>query len=278
MSGFSPEWLALREPADQRARSRDVFAACAAAFKDRADLNICDMGAGTGASVRALAHLLPARQTWTLVDHDAANLTASRDALRAWADRAEMEGDALILHHQGQRIVVSTRVQDFAKAPRCWNEDTHLVTASALFDLASAGWIARFTDALVKERVGLFATLTVDGIMQAVPEHPLDTHVFTRFRDHQTGDKGFGPSAGGEAARLLEEALVARGYHLTAGDSPWILENTDAALIAALIDGIAGAAGETGMAAGQLENWRAARRLDTHRLVIGHRDVFAVPT
>ena len=75
MSGFSAEWLALREPADHAARSRDLLRAVAARFAAKAHVSIVDLGAGAGSNLRAIAPALAAeRQSWTLVDHDPALL------------------------------------------------------------------------------------------------------------------------------------------------------------------------------------------------------------
>jgi len=70
VSGFSAEWLALREPLDMRARNKDVLDAVAIAFGDRDALSIVDLGSGTGSTVRALTARLPKRQAWRLVDND----------------------------------------------------------------------------------------------------------------------------------------------------------------------------------------------------------------
>lgn len=281
VSGFSPAWLALREPADTSARNRKVLSACAEAFVSRPRLAICDLGAGTGASVRAFADLLPANQRWTLVDHDADNLAAALLALTAWADEALTdEGWAqdggVLLRHNGKRLDVRTRVHDFARNPACWPQGTDLITASALIDLVSAPWIESFTAALAAERLPLLATLTADGNIEGHPPHGLDEAVALSFRTHQTRDKGFGPSAGAEAGLLLERALAKAGYRLTAGESPWILDPETGTLLRATAQGIAGAVAETGMIeTALLADWLRYQGRDAHQLIIGHRDVFA---
>ena len=269
MSGFSPEWLALREPADNAARNRAVLDACAQHFAGRDVLRICDLGAGTGSTLRACAAFLPDMQQWTLVDHDAGNLAAAYDVLAGWADAASRAGDALNLAWRGKAINVRTRVRDVARDPACWPENTNLVTASALFDLTSAAWIARFVKAL--QRTPLLGALSFDGVIAGAPAHALDARISAAFNQHQKSDKGFGPAAGPDAARVLEEELAESGFALTAGESPWVLAPSD--LQTATAQGVAGAAVETGaVTRAEADEWRAHART---QLVIGHRDVFA---
>ena len=270
---FSPAWLALREPADAAARNKDVLAACAKHFAGRVEVTVCDMGAGTGSSLRAFAAILPPTQHWTLIDYDARNLLAARAALAAWADEAR-EDDALVLKHAGKTITVQTREMDFAETPACWPERTELVTASALFDLASADWIAKFTAALSAQKIPLLATLTANDAISAAPPHPLDAQISAAFHRHQLSDKGFGPSAGAAAAATLEQSLQKTGYVLTAGDSPWVLQPSE--LLRATTEGMAAAVAETkALSADELAAWLDHQRTATTQLTIGHRDVFA---
>ena len=251
MSGFSSEWLALREPADTAARSHKVMDACAAYFKNHTEVRICDMGAGTGASVRAFAHMFAA-PSWTLIDQDANNLAVAKQ----------------------RHLEIATKVCDFARDPDCWPSDTTLVTATALLDLTSRAWIDRFVAALHAKRLPLLCTLTVDDALFLAPSHPLDENVFDAFRAHQHSDKGFGPAMGGEAAAYLETALKNAGYEITADDSPWRVERGE--LLRQLLDGTAGAVRETGRVP-EIDAWLRTAQADTTLFVVGHRDVFAVP-
>src|SRR5262245_30585886 len=78
MGEFSAEWLALREPADHRARSVDLSRAVGARLIDRHPVRVVDLAAGTGSNLRYLARFLPPRQHWRLVDRDTALLAQFR--------------------------------------------------------------------------------------------------------------------------------------------------------------------------------------------------------
>jgi len=53
MSGFSPEWLTLREPADHRARDPMLALKVADRLQKLPRITVTDLGCGTGSNIRA---------------------------------------------------------------------------------------------------------------------------------------------------------------------------------------------------------------------------------
>ena len=51
MSGFSPEWLALREPIDHRSRNAELASSLSARFQQRSAVEVVDLGCGTGSNL-----------------------------------------------------------------------------------------------------------------------------------------------------------------------------------------------------------------------------------
>jgi len=70
MTGFSADWLTLREPFDMRARNASVLDAVAVSLATYPSARIVDLACGTGSTLRALSARLPLRQNWNLVDND----------------------------------------------------------------------------------------------------------------------------------------------------------------------------------------------------------------
>ncbi|MCF3932076.1 class I SAM-dependent methyltransferase [Acuticoccus sp. M5D2P5] len=263
MSGFSTDWLTLRAAADARARSADLIARAARHIEATGGAcRVVDLGAGTGATLRALTEHLPRPQSWTLVDAD--------PGLLAEAERRS---------HGLEGVTMETRALDLVAAPVPWDEPPDLVTASALFDIGSAAFIARLAESLAAAQVPLLAMLTYDGRIALSPSHPLDAAMIDAFNAHQRGLKSFGKAAGPDAVPLLEAALRKHGFDVELRDTPWRLERaTDGALIDATLDGWAGAAAEILPDRSEaIAQWRAARIGTTERLMIGHTDILALP-
>lgn len=278
MSGFSPDWLALREPADHAARNPQVLAAVGSAFADRPSLSIVDLGSGTGSNLRGSYGALPARQHWTLVDADPRLLSVARRKLAEWADEAQEQGEELVLRKADRTLTVDFRQADLTSELEWvlgWQPD--LVTAAALFDLGSSRWLERFVASLVSTGLPLYTVLTYDGRETWEPPHAEDPRMLAAFHHHQHGDKGFGPAAGPEATELLAQAFRRAGCAVTVGESPWRLGAAEADLIGELAAGIAAAVAETGHVAPEaIAGWLEARRCAAS-VRVGHQDLWARP-
>ncbi len=274
VSGFSVEWLNLREAADQRARDPQLReqalvwlglsggARAAHAFSESI---VVDLGAGTGSTLRALAVPGSQQLVWRLVDNDGALLD---DALRRHGKHYRIED------YQSDLTVVGELPLGGAR----------LVTASALFDLMSAA----FVDALVKRlsslrgtwASGLYAALNYDGTTVWNPAHPYDATVLAAFNQDQRRDKGAGLALGPEAGNYLAAALTQAGFKVQTAQSPWLLGAADAAMVEALITGIADAvAASSGIDEQLLASWREFRfaHAASGSCTIGHVDVLALP-
>lgn len=276
MSMFSPEWLALREPADQRARNNGVSQAVQAWFALRDAVKVTDLGAGTGANLRAVAPLLPDNQHWTLVDSDKALLALARMRLSAWGDAARDDGERLILTKGTATLTVDFKNLNLAKdLNAALASGADFVTASALFDLVSPAFITRLGHKLADMRAAFYAVLTYNGVERWSPHRPADNQVTAAFLRHMQTDKGFGPAAGHMAPAHLADQFRLNGYTVIEGESPWQLGHTDRLLIEELISGHAMAALETkAVDAATVTNWVKVKRAGAS---IGHTDIFAAP-
>lgn len=276
MSGFSPEWLALREPVDHRSRNADLAAQLSARFANRHTIDVVDLGCGTGSNLRGTFHLLPDNQEWTLVDYDERLLSAARERIAAWADRYEDRGDSLIVSKSGKRLTIGFRQADLnADLEGGLGRSSDLITASAFFDLCSVAFIETFASAVARRKATFYTVLTFDGQQQWMPPHPADERMLAAFCAHQLGDKGFGPSAGPNAPGVLSDAFRALGYEVRDGESPWVMGDGDRRLISELATGFAGAVAETGAVDTPIvASWTAEARTGA---TVGHVDTLAIP-
>jgi SAM-dependent methyltransferase len=275
MSGFDATWLDLREPADHRSRNEDLSRLLTRELGHRGTVSVLDLGCGTGSNLRATAPLLGPEQHWTLVDYDQALLDAAVERLGAWASAAERRNGQLVLDKGGKHIVVRFRRADLAHdLESVFEARPNLVTASALFDLASADFIAAVAAEVVRSRAAFYTVLTYNGTQRWTPKHEADAAMASAFRTHQVSDKGFGEAAGPMAPALLAAAFDAAGYSVSEGDSTWRLEAGDEALINGLVPGFVAAVRETKLVPEpKVADWLKVRRTGA---LVGHTDTLAL--
>lgn len=266
MSGFSISWLDLRESVDHRARDKTLAGKALDSLNASEGALLVDLGSGTGSTLRVLSALAPAHAeniVWRLVDHDGALLD---EALRRHGK------DCVIEDHQSDLRHVAELPLGGAK----------LVSASALFDLASREFVDQLCARLHKQGTGLYAALNYDGKTQWTPAHPLDEAVLEAFNRDQRKEKGLGagPALGPDSTAYLQERCEALGYAVQIADSPWTLGPDDAALVRELISGIARAvAAGQGLDVDALVAWKAFRvhHATSGQCIVGHQDLLALP-
>lgn len=274
MSGFSPDWLDLREAADHRARNGALLETLTRHFAGRDTLRVLDLGCGTGSTLRAIHDRLPRHQTWTLVDHDPALLVAAR--LRLVKSGFEDTGSPPLRRAgDGSDIKVTFRQADLTQdMVEFAGLQPDLITASALIDLVSADWIDELARLAASRGAVVYAALNYNGRETWSPPHAADEDVLAAFVEDQRRDKGFGPALGRDGTEMLATALRHRGYRVEIGQSPWRLDTNDRHLIDALASGISNAVSPP-LGSDTVENWLSARRRAS-TVKIGHLDLLAL--
>jgi len=263
MSGFSAEWLALREPVDAASRNAELTARLLDWRRTLDHLSVLDLGSGTGANFRFLAPLLGGEQRWRLVDHDPALLMQNEAFNPCPAERLclDLVSDQALLDFRG----------------------VQLVTASALIDLVSAPWLERLAGRCREVQAAVFIALSYDGAIAWEPALPDDETVRKWVNRHQRTDKGFGPALGPLAAPAFKTMLEQSGYRVDLRPSPWVLRPEQAVMQTALLEGGIAAVHEIAPdAADRLDAWAMQRRSfleqGNSRLRVGHWDLFATAT
>jgi trans-aconitate methyltransferase len=216
LSRVSPEWLALREPADTEARAADLVEQLRRLLPPAGRLAIHDLGCGTGSMRRWLAPQLHNPQHWVLYDRDA-------DLLAIAA--AELPGAST----DGTAVTGETRQRDLAGAD--------LVTASALLDMFTAEELERVVTACVGARCPALVTISVVGRVDLTPRDPLDQAVAEAFNAHQRRTSDGRRLLGPDAVAAAADAFTRLGADVIVRPSPWRLGALHAALAAAWVTG-----------------------------------------
>jgi hypothetical protein len=265
MSGFSADWLALREPHDLRARNSIVLDAVAAALAPLSAVRVVDLASGTGSTLRALSSLLPARQNWKLIDNDIGLLARAR-AMPLVAD-----------------VTVTAIPLDLNRdLEAALDGPVDLVVTSAMLDLVSEPWLDRLAVEIAARGIPLYAALSYDGSIEFAPSDPFDAQITAAVNAHQRTDKGFGPALGPAAADFAIARFEALGYSVVHGASDWEIGPDDFEMQSELLAGWARAARDVGaLSMADITAWLGRRRdlvaEGRASLRVGHVDFLATP-
>jgi hypothetical protein len=266
MSGFSVEWLTLREAYDLRARDSAVLGAVVSPLRLKSTVTIADLACGTGSTLRALSPHLPARQHWDLVDNDSRLLSVACSG----SPSEEIELNPVQFDLNGDFEVVLNQPRD-------------LITTSALLDLVSETWLDRFARHVAARGLPVYAALTYDGRIELSPSDPTDAAIAAAVNDHQRTDKGFGPALGQSATAAAIARFETLGYSVMQGISDWVIGTPDRDIQIELLKGWAAAATEMqSLPSREIDDWLSRRGEAVDQGVstmrVGHVDFLATPS
>jgi len=265
MSGFSADWLALREPFDSRARNASVRDAVVTRLQSYTSVQIVDLACGTGSTLRALSGRLPARQNWRLVDNDLGLLARASATARP------------------RDVTVNATPLDLNRdLEAALDGPVDLVSTSALLDLVSESWLERLSVEIAARAIPFYAALTYDGQIEFSPADATDAAIIAAVNSHQRTDKGFGPALGPSAGTAAITRFEALGYSVIQGRSDWEFCPHDQDIQNEVLAGWASATREVdSLTLAEIAGWLTRRRdivaAGRSTLRVGHVDFFAAP-
>jgi hypothetical protein len=265
MSGFSADWLALREPYDARARNPAVLDAVVAQFKGFPSIRIVDLACGTGSTLRALGPSLAVPQNWRLADNDLGLLARATAMTRPVG--VTVAGVPLDLNRDLEAVL---------------DGPVDLIATSALLDLVSDVWLERLAVESVARSIPVYAALSYNGRIELGPADPTDAAVVAAVNAHQRTNKGFGPALGPAAGPAAIEKFEKLGYSVVHGASDWVIGPDDREIQMEILAGWASATREIGeLSLADTVAWLTRRRdlVSNGRssIRVGHVDLFARP-
>jgi hypothetical protein len=255
----SPEWLALREPADAAARSTELADRLARQLPATRRLVIHDLGGGTGAMGRWLAPRLPGPQHWVVHDRDPDLLALTV---------ADPPGRA--------SVTVEPRRSDITRLRPGALDGASLIVASALLDMLTADELVRMLRACTGHPILL--AMTVAGRVTLSPADPFDASVGAAFNAHQRRGRLLGPDAVGAAV----DELRATGAEVLVRPSPWRLDAAHADLMAEWLGGwVAAACGQQPALTAEAGAYRDRRLAQAAAgelaVTVDHADLLVLP-
>jgi len=264
-SPVTPDWLALREPADAAARAVELVDRLCGWLQERPDepIVVRDLGCGTGSMARWLAGRLPRRQHWLLHDRDPVLVE------RAMAQLPEA-------------ATAEPRIGDLTDLDAAQLTGTTLVTASALMDLLTAGEVERLAAACAAAGCAALIALSVTGSVLITPADPFDAAFASAFDAHQRRTVDGRRLLGPDSAPATAAAFDRHGMAVVRAPSPWRLGPDEAPLIEQWLRGWVAAACEqrpalVAEAEAYLGRRLAAAERGELRVVVGHADLLALP-
>ncbi len=257
------DWLNERYQVDAQARDKGLEKRVFNFFSGN-EINVVDLGAGTGSNFRYYSERLPAKkQRWLLMDQnqellDEAFRNISIDhSLGTGNGPAQTltikDGDLMEIEVEFRQINLFENEIDWST----YNSD--LIVANALFDLASRQQFEAFVENLPLNTSALLLTLNYEST-HFHPLNPLDHIWIGHFHEHMRREQAFGRSMGADCVINMAEILEKQPVEFHKADSVWHLNSHHQILQGGIMDFMENAMSDMGLDSDIFRGWLNERR------------------
>jgi SAM-dependent methyltransferase len=225
-------YLSSKRSVDDRALNKDVVRQLEIAVKERAQLNVLELGAGLGTMLARLVDWGVIRHaSYTLLDVEARLLDDARDWLAEWATSKGFEvkvdaGDLRIRREQEVDLEVSFSCAELGHylEGNPSMQPVDLLIANAFLDLVDVPTLLPHMLRLLAPGGLYWFTINYDGETIFQPAHEHDQQFMRVYNRSMDERLRFGRAAGSSrTGRLLFGALAKSGASVSAaGASDWI--------------------------------------------------------
>lgn len=269
-------YLDAKRTVDARARNRrvrDAFRAAIDGFD--APVEVCEIGAGTGAMAERVLEWTDGGVRYTAVDADPALVDAAAENVAGRADDAgrlrERSGRRVVVDRGGARFDAEFLAADAFEHLAAHPGGYDAVVAQAFMDLTDVRSALGAVSGALRPGGVAYLPITFDGVTSLLPtvDPRLDDRIERRFHRHMDTTEKAGGATGDSSAgrRLLTAVPGAGGRVIAAGGSDWVVtpddggyEADEAYFLHHVVDTIRGALADDGAVDGdRLASWVRTR-------------------
>jgi len=278
------DWLNERYEVDAAARNKELERIAFNHLAGHDELEIVDLGAGTGSNFRYYCGRVPAKkQKWTLIDQDPKLLEEAEGNIRQIfpSHSSNSELGELTIETSELKIQIQFKTTNiFEEDARIVEGNCHLILSNALFDLASEQQFRSLCQALPLDKSVFLTTMNYQST-DFEPKDPSDQFFILHFHNHMSRQQKFGRSMGTDCVDFMTDVLQGFTQNFHSRVSIWRLNSSNKLLQLGIMDFVQNAMEDMSLNDSRFHEWKKNRmdllNKSMQTMEVGHVDLLCLP-
>ena len=212
MHKFDNKWLLLRERIDTISRNQKAIDKINTYLKKYNQVNIMDLGCGTGSNYRYLSKRIKGKQDWLMTD-------ISLESINYFKRSLVLKSNTNLISFKKINVIKDIEKIKF--------DNFNLITGSAFLDIMPRQWFKEFSRLNTNTKI-IYFSINYDGFFKFTPKHQDDELVLKLFNKDQKSDKGIGLKAVGQDCTSIINTAFSKTHKTYIFNSDWKVTNNKA--------------------------------------------------